>query len=272
MNSNNIEKRHKNCLTVRDNSGNEYTVTKLLGSGAFGTVYLSCKNQNNCKFVSKFIKIGSATKYALRNVDPKIKNEEYLKAVMSVKKEIEIQKIASVLGIAPDIQAEFICENYYIFVMDLLHDFKTWTKFKEEYKNNTDIIKQTKEKIANTIRLMNSNGIQHYDLHGDNIIIKKDGNITIIDYGLAEITTDPSKQNDEAQQFLDGFYEMPDFVSSRKKQSYSKQQSLNRPTDDDLTVSESSINSFTPSPPQVYIQSPTLSSPMEISPMEFSPF
>lgn len=203
---------NKNCLNIYDKLGNLYTFNKVLGEGANGTVLLACKHKPNnlkeckncCKYAAKFIKLEFQPNYYIRHIDIET-NQKYLQKILDIKKEIEIQKMAFKYGFAPDIQVEVMCEDYYIFIMDLLTSFVTFNKYKEtNSQKNIDIMKK---KIAKRIKELNSIGIEHFDLHGENIIIRdKDPQIMIIDYGLAELKN-PNEISNESEKFLNDEYE-----------------------------------------------------------------
>lgn len=205
-------KFNKNCLNIYDKSGNLYTFGKLVGSGKNGDVLLACKHKkekeieckNCCKYVGKFIKLEHQPNYYTRHIDIDI-NKQYLDKILSIKKEVEIQKMAYKYGFAPDIQDEAMCENYYIFIMDLLTSFVTWKEYKKT--NSKENIEIMKKKIVKRIKELNSIGIEHFDLHSDNIIIRnKVPEIMFIDYGLAELN-DPKEIYDESERFLNDEYE-----------------------------------------------------------------
>lgn len=208
---------NKNCLNIYDKAGNLYTFSKLLGSGANGDVLLACKHKkekeieckNCCKYAGKFIKFDHQPNYYTRHIDIDI-NKQYLDKILSIKKEIEIQKMAFKYGFAPDIQVELMCENYYIFIMDLLTSFVTWREYKK--LNSPENVDSMKKKIAKRIKELNSIGIEHSDLHSDNIIIRnKVPEIMIIDYGLAELK-DPNEIYDESERFLNDEFELEDIM------------------------------------------------------------
>jgi tRNA A-37 threonylcarbamoyl transferase component Bud32 len=196
------------CLRLRDSNGIEYEMRDIIGEGQFGKVLLTCKtlncNTDCCNYAAKFVKIGKVPTKQLRS--KKLKRTEHLRSLYSVKKEIRIQKQAAELGIAPRVFGEFECEDYYIFIMEMIP--KSYISLRDfEKKYGKSGLKSIMPMVYNAIKLLNDDDIEHNDLHKGNIMVDKETNhVLIIDYGMAEIKR--GIKFDEVERFKDGEYEM----------------------------------------------------------------
>lgn len=101
--------------------------------------------------------------------------EDYNKFI----KEIEAQKIASSLGIAPKVLS-YDLDNHFI-VMEFIDGF-TLSKLEK----TPDLLKN----VYRTLDILYDAGIKHNDIHDENIIVKN-RKIYIIDYGMSEIYQGP---------------------------------------------------------------------------------
>lgn len=215
-------------LILYDTLGNKYIITTYIGGGQFGSIYLSCKYKSydgldSCNYVAKFIKIDKLNTYNPRTPEEQLhrftQNTTYIQKILDIKKEIEIQKLAASINIAPNIVAEFVHDKHYIFIMENLSDkYISFDKFKKQNKDNPDI-GNVKRDIVEKIDILNLYGIQHNDLHSGNIYIKENykepRKIMIIDYGMAEMVNPKELSlSKESERFLNNEFEESNTSSS----------------------------------------------------------
>ena len=159
--------------------GEDYSYIKYIdGGGSFGTIYLVSKNTTNKEYIAKVI--DEEKKYSYENE----------------KKINEIVKQLNNPNIVEYIKSK---ENEYIEIED---DYKDFIIF--EYCSRGELLEYVifsggfEEKIAKiifktileTVEKLHNIGIYHLDLKLDNILVDKEFNIKIADFGL-------SKQKDE---------------------------------------------------------------------------
>ncbi len=97
-------------------------------------------------------------------------------------KEIEIQQDAYSLGVAPQLHCYKVETKKVYIIMEKLKDFEDLTTVYNDKKEDEEL----KKVIAKTITILYQKGIYHLDLHSDNIFIKKNNEVKIIDYGISE--------------------------------------------------------------------------------------
>ena len=111
-----------------------------------------------------------------------------------IEKEYNIQTEAYNLGIAPKIYNCIIENTYGYLIMDKIENVESLTSYyKRKNKIDNDKFENTVLNIKNAINKLYEKGIYHLDLHSDNILIKENGEIIIIDYGLSEIYVNDDK-------------------------------------------------------------------------------
>jgi len=126
---------------------------KMLGSGKFGMVYVTCKN-DDCEYV---IKIQKET------------NDYYA----------EIESLLSLqhTKVVPIVFAAWTCENIGYFVIEKLY----------RCKYNDSIMW---EQVGKQLDIIREAGYLHVDIHKNNVMCTKDGKVVIIDFGYAVKRTD----------------------------------------------------------------------------------
>lgn len=157
---------------------------KKIGSGFFGTTYKISS--------TRAIKVARLQLYKLNN---QLINNNHL--INEIKKEYNILKKLNKTRLSPKAYKFSFCianDDIYIMIeMDYLYKYITLEKFlkklKQKNKSKFSTIKQQiYDKIEYMMKKLDKFGVNHNDLHLDNIMIKKNGNdydIKFIDFGNA---------------------------------------------------------------------------------------
>ena len=122
--------------------------TDKIGSGGSGSAYITCKDMD-CDYVVKVQE----------------ENEKYY---------TEIEALLSLqhTNVVPKVFAAWTCKNFGYFVIEKLYPCKYDNKFMwKEVGKKLDIIKDV--------------GYLHFDISQYNVMCKKDGEVVLIDFGLA---------------------------------------------------------------------------------------
>jgi tRNA A-37 threonylcarbamoyl transferase component Bud32 len=146
-----------------------------IGAGFYGTTYALCNPLDGCeKFVAK-IEWYPFYSYG------KILNE------------VQCQLKVSNIGIAPHVYASWVCHKFLYSVsytiMEQIHGENLVKLYTNQPANDkrffTNFKRKYYKKLAEAISKMHSVGVYHTDLHSNNIMVTKKGQIKILDYGMA---------------------------------------------------------------------------------------
>lgn len=143
----------------------EINLNKQISRGMYGIVHSAYKDGET--YVAKIIPFGS--------------KQNQLETYLQISREIEIQKIASELGIAPRIHKIIENETSISFIMDKL-DHTLFNMY-----NMGFYVGEYESVVLEMVSKLHKNNILHCDLHFSNIMFNKQGKPYIIDYGKAEI-------------------------------------------------------------------------------------
>ena len=190
----------------------EYTITKLIGRGAFGDVYLGSKKGSPTKYAFK--KINKA-KY-LRNP----KASKYLENEISILKDVNHPNIIKIYDVKETLKDVYIITEYC--------NGGTLDNFLYKYKNMTEEIAQyMMNQVIEAFKYLHNKKIMHRNINLDNILIDYDdendknnnnimkGRIKIMDFGYARYL----KKGELAKSVLGSpFYMSPIIINKFNKE------------------------------------------------------
>lgn len=148
--------------------------TKALAHGSSGSIQEVCTKNKDCDYVMKIIML---------NTD--IDRKYFLK-------EVELQKVAFQLGVAPEIIDSWICKDPYIGVIIMPVLQKT---LGDVLKDNTVPEEEKKKyikKAFSILHILHKNNIFHRDSHLANFMVDSNKKLKIIDFGQAQIVYNSS--------------------------------------------------------------------------------
>ena len=150
----------------------KYNIISLLGTGGMSEV---CLAQNT----------RTGKKVAIKILDKKLsKDEEYIKRF---KREIEISKTLTHPNIVKIISYGVDKGSYYIIYEHI--DGLTLDKYIKSKKLSIKEIEDITLQILKGLFYAHSNNIIHRDIKPSNIMVSQDGNVKILDFGIAKATT-----------------------------------------------------------------------------------
>lgn len=173
---------------------NRYLVGRVLGQGGFGITYVALDNATKSRVA---IKEYMPTDFAFRDegtVDLKLNSSE-------AKEDYEFGK-QQFLAEAETL-AEFVGNEHIIAIRDRFEANGT-AYFAMEYAEGVDLKRYMEQKggplriceanrillpIMEALQWVHSKGIVHRDISPDNIMIRRDGNAKLIDFGAARYST-----------------------------------------------------------------------------------
>lgn len=173
---------------VEESRGAEWYLpdAKILDRGVSSSVHEACKRNQDCDYVMKIMIFNPE----VLQDDPYVERPRLANWGMNTRKhflkEVELQKEAFRLGVAPEIIDSWLCENPDLGVIimpalrrtlkDVLIDPAVSDGEKKRYINDAWQI----------LILLNKNNIFHGDSHLKNFMVDSDQTLKIIDFGLAK--------------------------------------------------------------------------------------
>lgn len=148
-------------LPVHCNESSDWIITSNeIGSGFEGTTYQACRKPE-CNYVAKKV------------LTTFFNDKEY-----------NIMKMASTNGISPKLHDLFRDKEYTYIIMDKMD--KTLEKRVDELGDNYEKIYELYYGAVEKINKFHELGYSHNDIKSENIMVNKDDEVFIIDYGSAE--------------------------------------------------------------------------------------
>lgn len=180
----------------------KYAIGKALGEGGFGITYIGINLNNNSKVaIKEYYPSVCVTRDTTVSDIVSIIGDNNSELFNDGKDKIinEAQTIARFNGIPSIVSVEeLFLENGTAYIVMEYIDGCSLMDFLSEH-NNKLTVKETLdlvEPIINSLSILHNNGIIHRDISPDNIMIDKQGNIKLIDFGSAKnITVLSSKSN-----------------------------------------------------------------------------
>ena len=155
--------------------GEDYSIINYIdGGGAFGIIYLVSKNTTNEVYIAKIIdnKIIYENEKKINEIVKKLNNPNIVEYIESKSEYIEIEEEN---------------KNFIIFEYCSKGELLGYVQVSEGFEEKiSKIIFKT---ILETIEKLHNIGIYHLDLKLENILLDKDFNIKIADFGLSEQKT-----------------------------------------------------------------------------------
>ncbi|MCY3062513.1 Stk1 family PASTA domain-containing Ser/Thr kinase [Aerococcus sp. Group 1] len=156
--------------------GNRYEIIRHLGSGGMATVYLAYDPILEREVAIKFLRIGTS--------DMDDATRRFKREAMSIS-EVNHPNIVNIYDVGDDDDGHYIVMEY-IEGIDL----------KQFIRKNHPISKETYQgimmQILAGVECAHRKGIIHRDLKPQNIMIKPDGQVKIMDFGIALVSTETS--------------------------------------------------------------------------------
>jgi serine/threonine-protein kinase len=166
---------------------NDYTIIKIIGEGRYGIVYLAQDTDFN-KVVIKQLKEGMLKKYPEKvfyeeNILQKLNNPQFPK-LLSTFKNNNIQGYI----------LEYIQGNNF---EDLIVRY--------EYEFTREEIYMIASQLISIIKILHENNIVHRDIRMPNVIVKKNKELVLIDFGLARYIDNKTHSKEMDYWYLSDF-------------------------------------------------------------------
>ena len=149
----------------------DYTTTKTLGTGAFGTVKLATKR-------------GSDVLYAIKSIS----KQSILRSQMGsqVKKEISIMKSLDHPNVVQIFEVLMSTEYLYI-VMDFVSGGELYNKITRTGKLSDGDCRRYVRQLCSALNYCHARNVCHRDIKPQNILLDSYDNVLLADFGFASI-------------------------------------------------------------------------------------
>lgn len=182
------------CLLPGTKVANRYILGKVLGEGSFGITYIgwdetlgipvAVKEYFPSEMVSRDVICGNGNEVYLYENSKKDRYQEDLKKFLNearcLSKFNEVEGIVSVL--------DFFYENNTAYiVMQFIDGVSVKEYVREKGKMSGSQVLEAMGPVLLALERVHGSGIVHRDISPDNIMIKKDGSLVLIDFGAARL-------------------------------------------------------------------------------------
>ncbi len=171
-----MNKEFENNQTI-----SHYRIVSKIGKGGMGEVYLAEDTRLDRKVAVKFL------------------NDEFSKDADKVSRFIREAKAASALN-HPNILTvyEIGAEGGTNYIAAEFIDGKALTHHISQDKISLESVLDISIQIVSALKTAHSAGIVHRDVKPDNVMIRRDGIVKVLDFGLAKLTEKPTAEDLEA--------------------------------------------------------------------------
>jgi serine/threonine-protein kinase len=161
-----------------------YTIKKKLGSGGVGDVYLACKSEEGFErnVAIKFATTGRFAQHVLT----------------SFNRELEILLSLNHLNIERLYDGGITKENIPFLIVEYI-DGNHIDRYCDEKKLNIEQRLMLFQKICQATDVVHRSLIVHRDIKASNIMVNKDGQPKLLDFGLAKLTNTEGKNKEASQ-------------------------------------------------------------------------
>ncbi len=182
------------CLTPGTELSSRYVTGKVLGEGSFGITYMgwdkfmdipvAIKEYFPSDMVSRDVICGSGNDVYLYESGKKQDYDEYLKKFLEEARCLsrfnQVEGIVSVL--------DFFYENNTAYlVMQYIDGISVKEQIYKKGKLSAKQVVEAMRPVLLALEQIHSTGIVHRDISPDNLMIKKDGGLVLIDFGAARM-------------------------------------------------------------------------------------
>lgn len=159
-------------MCVHYNFHEDYKAIKMIGKGSFARVYLSEQKLTQVQFAVKAFNKEYLTYSTKNSAKPCLLNE------IQIMRELKHDSIIQMHDV-------YETENSIYLVLELIEGKTLEEILKKATKYNEAKYKTMIKSILEALSYLSSKKIMHRDLKPDNILVDKDDNVKVVDFGLA---------------------------------------------------------------------------------------
>ena len=197
----NAYKVNPRCLRLGTKLAGKYIIGKVIGEGGFGITYIGWDEKLELpiaikeffppKIASRDTTTGNNTIYMFDHADEKSFEEGMRR---SVKEARSMSKLGAYEGIVSI--RDFFNENKTAYIIMEYVDGETLKEYlKENGKMEPEDVLKVMKPVMKALEQMHRTGMIHRDISPDNIMIRRDGQVKLIDFGATRVAQEEDEKS-----------------------------------------------------------------------------
>ena len=197
----NAYKVNPRCLRLGTKLAGKYIIGKVIGEGGFGITYIGWDEKLELpiaikeffppKIASRDTTTGNNTIYMFDHADEKSFEEGMRRSVKEARSMSKLEAYEGIVSIR-----DFFNENKTAYIIMEYVDGETLKEYlKENEKMEPEDVLKVMKPVMKALEQMHRTGMIHRDISPDNIMIRRDGQVKLIDFGAARVAQEEDEKS-----------------------------------------------------------------------------
>lgn len=197
----NAYKVNPRCLRLGTKLAGKYIIGKVIGEGGFGITYIGWDEKLELpiaikeffppKIASRDTTTGNNTIYMFDHADEKSFEEGMRRSVKEARSMSKLEAYEGIVSIR-----DFFNENKTAYIIMEYVDGETLKEYlKENGKMEPEDVLKVMKPVMKALEQMHRTGMIHRDISPDNIMIRRDGQVKLIDFGAARVAQEEDEKS-----------------------------------------------------------------------------
>lgn len=189
------------CLRLGTKLAGKYIIGKVIGEGGFGITYIGWDEKLELpiaikeffppKIASRDTTTGNNTIYMFDHADEKSFEEGMRRSVKEARSMSKLEAYEGIVSIR-----DFFNENKTAYIIMEYVDGETLKEYlKENGKMEPEDVLKVMKPVMKALEQMHRTGMIHRDISPDNIMIRRDGQVKLIDFGAARVAQEEDEKS-----------------------------------------------------------------------------
>lgn len=197
----NAYKVNPRCLRLGTKLAGKYIIGKVIGEGGFGITYIGWDEKLELpiaikeffppKIASRDTTTGNNTIYMFDHADEKSFEEGMRRSVKEARSMSKLEAYEGIVSIR-----DFFNENKTAYIIMEYVDGEILKEYlKENEKMEPEDVLKVMKPVMKALEQMHRTGMIHRDISPDNIMIRRDGQVKLIDFGAARVAQEEDEKS-----------------------------------------------------------------------------
>lgn len=197
----NAYKVNPRCLRLGTKLAGKYIIGKVIGEGGFGITYIGWDEKLELpiaikeffppKIASRDTTTGNNTIYVFDGAEEKSFEDGMRRSVKEARSMSKLEAYEGIVSIR-----DFFNENKTAYIIMEYVDGDTLKKYLEQNgKMSPEDVLKVMKPIMKALEQMHRTGLIHRDVSPDNIMIRRDGQVKLIDFGSARVAQEDDEKS-----------------------------------------------------------------------------
>lgn len=197
----NAYKVNPRCLRLGTKLAGKYIIGKVIGEGGFGITYIGWDEKLELpiaikeffppKIASRDTTTGNNTIYMFDHADEKSFEEGMRRSVKEARSMSKLEAYEGIVSIR-----DFFNENKTAYIIMEYVDGETLKEYlKENEKMEPEDVLKVMKPVMKALEQMHRTGMIHRDISPDSIMIRRDGQVKLIDFGAARVAQEEDEKS-----------------------------------------------------------------------------